>query len=167
MSNDIIFYPIIDPRDYEWAKGDVPKWRSYLRQLLYDRHAGASTLTGRTLHGFDLHESCFPRSVVPVSVSWNWMLFSSVNSCILRPDEHIPQPPTRIESFWLAVGWHSKRVVDEWIISLPFKVPPPTPWRGTSGYRVISYISLNYPVTKLWKQRFFDPRVKHEVNCEG
>lgn len=147
--------------------GDIKGYRVFLRQSIFDSRLHASDISGRTLYAAQLHEGLISRAQLPSSIRWSWQLFSSINCFLLNESEHIPQPPLRTECYWISVSWYTKRVVDDWINSLPFKVAPAKPWRGSHGYRVIQAIASHYPVTKAWRDRFFDPRVIKEIDCEG
>lgn len=146
---------------------DIPGWRTKLRTALFDSRLHASDLTGKSLYAAQMHEGIWTRAEAPSSIKWSWMLHSSINCFLLNESEHIPQPPIRTYCYWLSIGWYTKRVVDEWLNSLPFKVAPPRPWRGTHGRMVVATIAQHYQTTSIWRDRFFDPRVQKEIDCEG
>lgn len=163
------FLAVIDPRDDEYEgypEQDVPRWRTELRRKLYDARKAHSDLTGTPLwrgSGFHVHEGLFPRRYVPKGIDWHWMLFSSVNCFLLTPTEHSPRPPDRAECYWLSVCWHGKDAVDQWIDSLPWKVAPDMPWRGTSGVNVIQRIRQRYKPSEQWYRRVMRPAAVLEL----
>lgn len=108
-------------------------WRQTLRARLFEQRKGRSDLSGEPLtSGFHMHEGIFSRAYVPSSVRWNHLIFSGVNCFLLKPDEHIPDPPDRVLCYWIACKHYGQEYVDRWIDSLPFKVRPSTPWVGTN-----------------------------------
>lgn len=156
---------VYDPRKYDWAAGDISRWRSFLRSRLYDLRKGRSDLTFRNAGGgFDIHESLIPRRLIPRSISWHWMIFNSINCMILLPQEHIPFPPSRTESYWMACVRHGKEVVDAWIDGLPWKVPPDKPWRKTHGEVIIRAMQNKYPVTDEWLSFYLSSAAHIELN---
>lgn len=156
---------VYDPRDYDWAEKDVFRWRTFLRARLFDVRKGRSDLTLRSVsRGFDVHEGLIPRRLIPHSVSWQWMIFSSINCMMLLSEEHYPLPPSRIEAYWLSCVRHGKEVVDNWVDSLPWKVPLEKPWRRTHGWAVVQAMKNKYPVTSEWETFYLSPRAAVELN---
>ena len=85
-----------------------------------------SDLSGKSLdYGFDMHEALFQRRWLPKK--HQWVLMCEYNVLLLRRDEHIPSPPTRTESYQILCKIYTQAVIDEWVESLPFKVPPDLP----------------------------------------
>lgn len=140
-----------DIRGFLHEYSDPRLWRSHLREKLFKDRYGRSDLSQRGLRGsFDVHEGIFQRRWVGKQ-DWQEFLFSGVNCFLLRMDEHIPEPPTRTECYWISVARYGKDTVDEWIDSLPFKVRPSTPWAGTHGIEVLNAIRDSRIVGELWE----------------
>ena len=155
---------LLDPRLSSFGK-DIPKWRAHLRDRLYIKRRGLSDLSGFPLTGgFDAHECLIPRAVVPRGIKWHYMIFHEINVLLLTPDEHIPQPPTRIESYWLAVMRYGMGAVNGWIDSLPWKVRYERPWAGTRGWFVINNMCAVRDIgLKQWT--YYTSKRDKELNC--
>lgn len=146
--NDL--HALIDPRIWN-GDLDLSAWKRHLRLRLYTIHRGRSTLTLQPLvRGFEVHESIFPRRYVPKSVSWQWRIFSGVNSMVLLPGEHRPDPPDRVLGYWLAVVYYGKDKTDQWIDDLPFKVRPDKPWLYTDLIETLYRIPSEFQVHRDW-----------------
>lgn len=146
------FQTLRDLRGYsgeEVSSSFLSMWRRYLRMTLFEDRKGLSDLSFTSLGtGFDMHEGLFPRSVIPASVSWHHLIYAGPNCFLLKREEHIPNPPNRTTCYWIAVARYGMELVNEWIDSLPFKVSPPTPWKGSHGLAVIKGIAEEKVVSK-------------------
>lgn len=165
--NDLFqFYrQIDDPRGWLDEFPDPRQWRLHLRNKLFNLRLGRSDLTQQPLvASFDMHESLFSRRWVGKQ-NWQSLLFCGINTMLLRMNEHIPEPPTRTEAFWVAVSRYGIDNVQKWIASLPFKTRPSTPWAGTHGLDVISKIPETRQVNKLWYD-WYD-KSKPKLDCEA
>jgi hypothetical protein len=163
--NSEFYRSIDDPRGYLDEYSDPRLWRQHLRQKIYQDRKGLSDISLFPLrYGYDLHESLFSRKYVPKS-SWQELLFSGPNVMILSRTEHIPQPPTRTEAYWIAVINYGKEQVDKWILSLPWKVKPDMPWRDSNGAETIARIPEKYSVDRTW-DTWYD-EVHKRIDCDG
>lgn len=138
---------LLDPRLCSFGK-EVSRWRRHLRDSLAEIRGYSSDLSGVYLHGaFDVHEGIIPRAVVNKGVDWHWMIFHEINCFLLLQDEHIPNPPSRTECYWMAVARYTKPIVDAWIVTLPWKVPLERPWAGTNGVEIIEHLYAEHRMT--------------------
>jgi hypothetical protein len=154
-----------DPRLSSFGQ-DSKKWRNWLRTELYEARGGNSDLSGVILHGgFDMHEGIIPRAVVPRSIEWHYMIYHEINCFMLLRDEHIPQPPTRTECYWLAVARYGYEAVEAWIDSLPWKAPIERPWAGSRGVTVISELYMKRRMTN--KHIEYLRSKFNELDCEA
>ena len=93
------------------------------------------------------------------------MIFHEINCFLLLEDEHIPHPPSRTECYWMAIARYGKVAVDNWIESLPWKVPLEKPWAGTKGIDVIEEL---YESRRIVKEQIDYFRNKlSKITCEG
>lgn len=119
---------ILDPIVQGIKKYQIYEWRDYLRHRLYIKRKGKSDLTGKTLgHGFHMHEALFQRRWLPKDEQL--CLFTEYNVLLLRPEEHIPEPPSREEAYRILRGYYEEEL-DKWVETLPFKVKPDMPWKS-------------------------------------
>lgn len=148
------FYRRIDDLRGYWDEyPDVRQWRIALREKLYKQRL-FSDLTQRPIHeGFAMHEGIFSRRWVGKQ-DWQGLLFSGPNCFLILDSEHIPEPPDRTICYWLSVIRYGQANVDRWIDSLPWKVKPDKPWRGTHGLTVIEEVQHKWRVSEKWLQWF-------------
>lgn len=140
-------------------------WRIKLREQIYMDRKCRSDLTQMPLrYGFECHEGMFQRRWVGKQ-NWQELLFAGVNCFILLPNEHSPNPPDRTTCYWLAVARYGMESVERWIDSLPWKVPPDRPWRGSCGAEVISRIQDRWQVSREWYVWF--NKVYPKINMEA
>lgn len=160
-----LYTKVDDPRGFFEEYPDPRQWRIALRKRLHVKRNAVSDLTRLPiLNGFDLHEGLFQRHWVPKD-HWQHFLFSGPNVFLLRREEHIPNPPSREICYWLSVCRYSSYMVNQWINSLPWKVPPDQPWRGTHGLSIIAEIPEHYRVHRDWYKWFESS--KKLLDCEA
>lgn len=160
------FYRSVDdPRGFLEEFPDPRLWRIHLREKLFKDRKAKSDLTHMPLvHSFDMHESLYSRKYVGKQ-DWQYFLFASPNVMLLRMEEHIPEPPSRVTAFWISVALHGFDKVQRWLGSLPFKSRPDTPWVGTNGYDTIALVADQYDVAKSWYS-WFD-QIKKKIDIEA
>lgn len=114
----------------EWVnKNNFNQWRQFLKkELLHKRHY-RSDFSGKALTlsaGCHLHEGIITRARVPLSVSWHVLIYNEINSFLLLPEEHIPQPPPPCWCVLRAYELYGRDAVRQWFYEeLQWKNKPP------------------------------------------
>lgn len=111
------------------TRNNYTQYREWLkRELLFKRHY-RSDWSGECLtisSGCELHEGIVPRRVVPLSVSWHVLIYHEINSFLLLPAEHRPQPPSRSWCVGKAYELYGRDAVRNWFYNeLKWKSKPP------------------------------------------
>lgn len=101
-------------------------WRVVLKNYLLKERGYRSDLSGTVLFktGCHMHEGIISRAVVPLSVSWHFMIHHPYNCFLLLPDEHLPQAPSRGWAVEKAYERYGRENVRAWYYGLPWKAVP-------------------------------------------
>lgn len=124
---------ILDPRDYfgsDPGKAGVRRWRGILKAALLLGKMGVRRQSrcycgaefGKA--GCHLHEGIVYRNQA-MGTDWQWQLYSSVNCILLcaKCNTSHQNVPSRQEVYERKCKELGKEIVDEWLESLPAKVP--------------------------------------------
>jgi len=128
---------ILDPQEMDVklnSKKQVGEWQHTLRKHLYQVRGGCCDKCGRllSLHAFrglpnavETHEAIASKADVR---GWRlprkaW-IFTEVNTLVLCPTCHRPQPPTRQWSWDYMCERYGVEAMERWYYGLPWKVKP-------------------------------------------
>lgn len=165
INKEAFFRSIDDYRGWWDEYPDPRQWRIHLREKLFKDRRGRSDLTRLPMpYSFDMHEALFSRRWVGKQ-DWQVLLFAGPNIMLIRMEEHIPQPPSREVAYWNSVLLYGKETVDRWIASLPFKVTPSMPWRGTNGLEIMANVAGSVRVDKMFATQIENN--KHRLDCDA
>ena len=112
-----------DPARVSWSE-NIFKWRAALKYWLWSEREGRSDLSGEILnHSCHMHEGILTRGDLR-GVRWQYLIFHPYNCFLLKPEEHIPEPPSREWAVLKSCSRYGEKNVVEWFNNLPFKVKP-------------------------------------------